>query len=110
MATFSVGTSTLTVSGVLDSANRDELVDVLLPLLSRGDTVIVDIRAATFADATAVEVLVAARHHLRQHRGSLVVLASADVHDALTSLTIETLVQRDAWTPFTDWEQRTSVA
>ena len=85
---------TLTVSGHLDSANRDELVDALVPLVSRSDTVVVDVRRATIVDSAALDVLVAARRQMRDHGGSLVLLAPVAVHDALTTLTIETLLQR----------------
>jgi anti-anti-sigma factor len=83
---------TVTVTGVVDDAARLELAALLEPLLRRGEPVLVDLRGAVFADDAGLHVLVAARRHLQEHGGSLIVLASAAVHRALTHLVLDSLL------------------
>ena len=83
---------TVTVTGDIDASTRHELAAVLEPLLRSTEPVVVDVRGAVFVDAAGLEVLVAARRRLQEHGGSLVVLASAAVHRALTRLALDSLV------------------
>jgi anti-anti-sigma factor len=82
---------TVTVTGEVDDAARVELAARLEPLLRRAEPIVVDLREAAFADDAGLHVLVAARRHLQEHGGSLVVLASASVHRALTHLAFDVL-------------------
>ena len=90
--TVAVEGSTVTVTGEVDFANRDELFETLLPLAARGEAVVVDVRDIEFMDSSGVTALVQARRIAAENGGSFVVLASQVVHRALTVLALDTLL------------------
>ena len=91
--------STVTLSGELDLANRDDIRSHLLDELA-GPAIqhlIIDMAAVGFLDSTAVSILVTAYHHGREH-GCRVSIArpSPQVTQILTMTGLLDLFHHDA--------------
>lgn len=79
----------VTVSGRLDAASRDQLTQLALPSLERGDTVVLDMAGVTFLDSAGLGALVLLGKKALEHGTSL--LAARPSQQARTSLRLARL-------------------